>query len=239
MAARILCSQLTAAQADEEHSCQQNVAMLSSTLPLHRVWPPFLMLCSLCPSSHDHFWFLSWGGKPSLGKKVLPWPSSFISVVCSQMSYWSGAGSLEHCFQTTEAEATWKSNDETRMVIAVSYEAFLQSQPGWGQWVAKAWLTGRTGLQTEKFAHWKVSQASVWCRWVICNKCPSVDPSFLQHERNRVVSELTGWSLPGNAPSWPFPVGPPPSLTLPQLWACFSAASTEIPLLKFIRRTNC
>lgn len=113
-------------------------------LPLLRAWLPMLVLCSLCLCSHDHLWFLSWGRKPSLGKKVLPWPSSFISVVCSQMSYWSGAGSLEHCFQTAETEAAWKGSDETRMIITVSYEAFLQSQPGRDQWVAKAWLRDRT-----------------------------------------------------------------------------------------------
>lgn len=119
-------------------------------LPLHCVQHSLLMLCSLCPSSHDWFWFLLWGIKPSLSKKVLPRPSSFISVFCSQMNYRSGSGSLEHHFQTAEAEATWKSNDETRMIIAVSYEALLQSQPGRGHQVAKAWLRGRTGLKTER-----------------------------------------------------------------------------------------
>lgn len=195
-------------------------------------------LCA-CVLTTGRLWFLSWGGKPSLGKKVLPWPSSFISVVCSQMSYWSGAGSLEHCFQTAEAEAAWKSSDETRMIIAVSYEAFLQSQPGRNQWVAKAWLRDRTGLKTENFAHLKVSQASVWCRWIIGNRCLSIDLCFLQHEKNGVVSELASWSLPENGPSWPLPVGPPPSLCLGSLWACFSTASTAIPLLKFIRGKNC
>lgn len=154
-------------------------------IPLHCVRHPLLMLFSLCPSSHDCFWFLSWGGKPSLSKKVLPRPTSLISVFCSQMSYWSGSGSLERCFQTAEAAATWRSDDETRMIICISYEEFLQSQPGRGHWVAKAWLRSRTDLKTEKFAHQKVSQASVWCRWVICNKCQSIDLCFLQYERNR------------------------------------------------------
>lgn len=213
--------------------------MLSSAwFPLHPVWPPLLMLCSLCPSSHDHFWFLSQGGKLSLGKKVLPWPSSFISVFYSQESYWSGAGSLGHCFQTPEAEAAWKSNDETKIVIVVSYEAFLQPQPGRGQWVAKTWLRGRTGLKTENFARLKLSQASVECRWFIYSKCHSTDLCFLQHKTNGAVSELPGGSLPENGPSWLFPVGPPLSFPMLQLCACFSAASTETSVLKFIRGTN-
>lgn len=84
------------------------------------------------------------------------------------------------------------------MIIAVSYEAFLQSQPGRDQWVAKAWLRDRTGLKTEKFAHLKVSQESVHYRWIIGIGCPCIDQCFLQHERNGEVSELVTWSLPEN-----------------------------------------
>lgn len=104
-------------------------------LSLHCGWHSSLMLCSLCPSSHDCFWFLSRGGKPSFKKKVLPSSVFF----CSQMTYWSGSDSPEHCFQTAEAEATWKSNGETRMIIIVMKHFCSPKQAGVTGWPRHGW----------------------------------------------------------------------------------------------------
>lgn len=116
--------------------CQCSVAL---GLPLHCGWHYSLMLCSLCPSSHDCFCFLSQGGKPSVNKKVLPQPSFSICVFCSEMPYWSESGSLEHCFQTADAEATWKRNGETRMIIIVTKHFCRPNQAGATGWPRHGW----------------------------------------------------------------------------------------------------